>query len=156
MTIEKEHWQCLTIAQLSSQQLLDIMVLRSQIFVVEQNCVYQDPDQYDAHPETRHLFATVDGKVAAYLRVLAPGTTYPSASLGRVVVGADYRGDGLAKRLLARGLEELYALWPTVDVEIGAQTYLQKFYASFGFEQEGDGYLEDGIPHLHMRRKLAY
>ncbi|WP_018153183.1 GNAT family N-acetyltransferase [Leeia oryzae] len=145
---------CSTIQQLNGLQMLEILELRSKVFVIEQQCIYQDPDHFDGLPDTRHLCAWQNGQLAGYLRVLPPRSTYDEPSLGRVVVDPAFRGQGLAQQLVQRGLEELYAFWPSTDVVIGAQVYLQKFYASLGFVAEGDAYIEDGIPHITMRRQL--
>lgn len=114
--------------------------------MVEQNCAYQELDGKDA--SALHLIAWSDGEVAAYLRVLQP------PALGRVMTSKKFRRLGLGRELMQRALQHLDASG-AAEVRISAQTYLEKFYRSFGFEPESEPYLEDGIPHVGMRRVSA-
>jgi len=138
---------------LTPLELYRILQLRSQVFVVEQNCVFQDMDDHDRRAV--HLFASssvsADAPLAGCLRVMGPGVTYPEASLGRVATALSARRTGVGRALVGAALEYLTKHHPG-PVYIGAQSYLEKFYASFGFVQDGAPYVEDGIPHIHMRR----
>ena len=135
---------------LSVQELYESLKLRADVFVVEQNCVYPDVDGKDN--KALHLLGTFDGKVVAYARLFAPGYYFDNASIGRVVIDPDYRdrkwGHNLMQAAIA-GIEEHYN---TTAITISAQLYLKKFYESHGFVQEGEGYLEDDIPHIRMNK----
>ncbi|MFZ6875601.1 GNAT family N-acetyltransferase [Undibacterium sp. Di27W] len=143
------QWQCASFSELSNLQLHAIYQARAAVFVIEQNCVYQDVDGKD--PLSHHLTAwTPDGEVAAYLRIVPAGISFAEASLGRVISTSDWRGTGVGKALITRGIQALHALHPAAPIRIGAQAYLEKFYGSFGFETVSDIYLEDDIPHVEM------
>ncbi len=152
------EWFCKTLDALTAWELYAILSARSAVFVVEQRCVYLDPDGKDT--QAHHLFA-MDGaqgrqQVAAYMRLLPPGVSYEEASLGRVLTGREYRGQGLGQELLNRGLVQANKLWPQAALRIGAQAYLQKLYASAGFATVGEPYDEDGIPHIEMVRRVHH
>ena len=122
---------------------------RSQVFVVEQNCVYLDMDNCDQN--CYHLSAwNQDGQLAAYLRVVPPGLKFVEASLGRVISTESSRGTGAGKELLKRGIQACQDLYPNTAIRIGAQYYLESFYRSFGFQTVSDIYLEDDIQHVEM------
>ena len=144
------RWQWCTLHELSAKQLYAVLVARSAVFVVEQNCAYQDADGYDIAAE--HVIAWSGDVVAAYLRVLAPGAKYTERSIGRIVTTHAFRGTGLGRKLVAHALERLDAAFPAAPVRIGAQARLKSFYESFGFHQASDVYMEDGIPHIEMLR----
>ncbi len=134
---------------LSVRQLYAIMALRAQVFVVEQRCAYQDADGCDA--VSRHLWAEQpDGTMAAYLRVLPAGVKFAEVSLGRVITAPDVRRSGLGRELMRRGIA---AVGEGVPIRIGAQAYLERFYAEFRFERASGLYDEDGIPHIEMLRR---
>ncbi|MBR7799311.1 GNAT family N-acetyltransferase [Undibacterium fentianense] len=142
-------WQCHDFSALSVEQLYAILQARSEVFVVEQTCVYLDIDGAD--PSCRHLIAwTTDQQVAAYLRIVPPGLKFAEASIGRVLTTQLGRGSGIGKELIARGLAACQAAFPGNDIRIGAQQYLEKFYQSFGFVTVSEMYLEDDIPHIEM------
>ncbi len=144
-------WQCAQFSELTVHQLYAILAARSEVFVVEQNCVFQEMDGLDA--ESLHLSAwNPQGQLAAYLRIVPPGLKYPQASLGRVVTSPAARGTGAGKLLMAKGLEHLYIHYPGAEVLIQAQQYLETFYQSFGFVTISDVLMEDGIPHYMMRK----
>ncbi|WP_318511045.1 GNAT family N-acetyltransferase [Photobacterium leiognathi] len=143
-------WQCLSFAQLTPHQLYDALKLRSDIFVVEQTCVYPDLDDNDREDDVYHLLGYQDGKLIAYLRLLRPGLTYDNVSIGRVVTAREARGNGIGHELIKQGLANAARLWPNATIEIGAQEHLIHFYRQHGFEQTSDMYLEDGIPHVDM------
>lgn len=150
------QWHCLRFAQLTNRQLFDCLKLRTDVFVVEQQCAYPELDDKDCHPDTHHLFAlatsTQNPPVTAYARLLPPGLSYPQASIGRVVVAAEYRGHALGKALIKRALEHCHKLWPQQPIKIGAQSHLQRFYGDFGFVPVSSLYMEDGIEHIAMQR----
>ena len=144
-------WNCKSFTQLSNEELYKILQLRNEVFVVEQNCPYQDCDNKDL--KSHHLTAWKDGQIVAYCRILPPGVSYPgAASIGRVVTSPSSRGQNLGKQLITKSLENLYLLFGNVPVIIGAQLYLKKFYESFSFVQQGVIYLEDGIQHIAMEK----
>ena len=130
--------------ELSASALYGILRLRAEVFVVEQACVYLDPDGRDLEPSTRHLWIEDDAMVVAALRVLhdADGAT----SIGRVVTAPSHRAQGLAAALVRTAL----ATTPTRPVRINAQSHLARWYGGFGFEVSGDEFIEDGIPHTPM------
>lgn len=134
-----------TVAELDAATLYRILALRAAVFVVEQDCAYLDPDGRDLEPESRHLWIERDGDVVATLRLLRDRDG--SARIGRVATAHEVRGEGLAAALMHRALE----IVPDCDVVLGAQSYLEQWYAQFGFVRDGAEYLEDGIPHLPMR-----
>jgi ElaA protein len=143
------RWELKTFRSLTAAELYEALRLRAEVFVVEQNCVYQDCDGHDPH--CRHLFGWKEGKLAAYLRIVPPGRKYEETSLGRVVTGLGFRGQRLGHGLVEEALRLLDAEGAGA-VRISAQAYLEKFYAGFGFVAQGEGYLEDGIPHIEMLR----
>jgi len=120
--------------------------LRVDVFVVEQECPYPELDGRDTEPTTVHLWCEIDGQVAATIRVLDDGAT---RAIGRVATAAGFRGRGLAARLIEEGL----VLCDGVPVTLGAQAHLEGWYERFGFRRSGPGYVEDGIPHVPMRRE---
>lgn len=130
---------------LDTTTLYGILKLRSEVFVVEQDCVYLDPDGRDAEPGTRHVWFERDGEVRAYLRILADAGV---ERIGRVVTAPDARGNGLAGRLITEALT-IIGSRPSV---LHAQAHLAAYYSRFGFQQSGAEYVEDGIPHVPMAR----
>ncbi|MBB2942401.1 ElaA protein [Actinoplanes lutulentus] len=130
---------------LDTTTLYAILRLRADVFVVEQNCAYPDLDGRDDEPGTRHLWFTRDGKIRAYLRILADDD---AERIGRVVTAPDARGQGLAGRLLTEALTVI----GNRPSALHAQAHLAHFYAKFGFAQTGPEYLEDGIPHIPMSK----
>lgn len=152
---EAVRWQWHAWAALSPDVLHAFLKLRSDIFVVEQNCVFSDMDGVD--PACEHLTGfDREGRLLAYLRLLPPGVKMKEASLGRLVVAADQRRSGLARQAVQRGLERLHARFPGAPIRIGGQTYMERFYASMGFVTIEEPYLEDGIPHVHMLYRGLY
>lgn len=146
-------WQTLSFTELSTAQLYEILQLRVEVFVVEQNCAYPELDGKDCLAQTRHLLGTdSQGQLQAYARLLAPGVSYAEPSIGRVVVHAAARGQGIAQQLMLQAIEQCGQLWPQQPITIGAQQYLLGFYQALGFRAVSAGYLEDGIPHIDMRR----
>ena len=148
MTIE---WKIKAFEALSVHELYDILQLRSQIFVVEQNCVYLDLDGKDKI--ALHLFAEYDGKIVAHARLFKPGISFDNASIGRVVVDANYRDRKWGHDLIREAIAGIKLHFDESKITIGAQLYLKKFYESHGFVQSSEMYLEDDIPHIEMKRE---
>ena len=141
-------WSIQTFAELDTDTLYDILSLRQAIFVVEQNCPYQDLDGQDR--PAFHMTCREGDTLLAYQRCLPPGVSYPESSIGRIVVAAAARGRQLGRELVQRGIDFNREQWPAADIRIGAQAHLAAFYGSLGFEVQGEEYIEDGIPHVHM------
>lgn len=138
---------------LSTTELYQILQLRNEVFIVEQNCPFQDLDDKDF--KCYHLlgFDTDSQKVMAYTRIVPAGVSYEEASIGRVVTSPLARGGGIGKQLMKKSIELLEELYGGVSIRIGAQLYLKKYYESFGFQQVEEVYLEDGIEHILMVRQ---
>lgn len=136
--------------QLSVQELYDILQLRTAIFVVEQDCVYQDMDGKDQ--VALHVLGKEDGQLVAYTRIFEPGTYYEDASIGRVVTNNIARGKGYGREIMDASIQALEEASGKTSITISAQSYLRKFYRELGFKETGDEYLEDGIPHFKMVR----
>jgi ElaA protein len=134
--------------ELSATELYAIMQLRNEVFVVEQNCIYQDADGKDQ--QSMHLCGWDGEKLAAYTRIIPPGISYTEASIGRVVTAPTYRKIGAGRKLMEESIAHTLDLFNCKTIKIGAQVYLTKFYQSLGFTQSSSGYLEDGIPHIEM------
>ena len=145
-------WQSLTFNELTNHQLFDLLKLRVDVFVVEQNCPYPELDEKDRHSQTHHLMGFENNKLVACARLLSEGVSYPSVSIGRVATSEAFRGKGAGKALMCEAIKRCESLWPGCDIEIGAQEYLKRFYESFGFEATSTMYLEDDIPHIDMKR----
>ncbi|HSP81513.1 MAG TPA: GNAT family N-acetyltransferase [Myxococcaceae bacterium] len=147
------YWQWKTFQELTLDELYRLLALRQEVFVVEQQCIYQDADGYD--PGAHHLLGTAGGPgspLVACLRVLPPGLKYPEASFGRVLTAPAVRRQGHGRVLVEKGLDFIAANYPGATLRIGAQNYLRRFYEGFGFQARGDAYDEDGIPHIDMYR----
>jgi ElaA protein len=141
-------WNCKKFNQLSPEELYMILRLRSEVFVVEQNCVFLDMDNKDLYCD--HLMAWEGEKLLAYSRIVPAGISYGESSIGRIVSSPAARGRGIGRELLIKSIDALYTLHGKKDIRIGAQYYLKDFYSSFGFVQKGEIYLEDGIEHIEM------
>lgn len=144
-------WSWYAWQQLPPDVLHAFLKLRSDIFVVEQNCVFSDMDGRD--PACEHLCGFAGNDLVAYLRLVPPGLKSPEAALGRLVVDKDHRGHGHSRRAIELGLVRCAEKYAGVPVRIQAQAHLAVFYASMGFTQIGAEYLEDGIPHVDMLLK---
>ena len=138
-------------AELSPYELYAIIRLRNEVFVVEQNCVFQDADNKDEHAD--HLMIWDDQQLVAYARLLPAGAAYKEMSIGRIVSSPAYRGTGAGKLLVSKAIDLCRELFEDGPIRIGAQLYLENFYASFGFVKTSDVYLEDGIKHIEMIKK---
>lgn len=144
-------WLCLPFAELSVRQLHDLLALRSEVFVVEQNCVFHEIDGLD--PKTWHLLGLGDGgAIKAYARLIPPGIKSTDCLIGRVVTSPAARGGGSGRALMAEALAHCERLWPGQAITLPAQAHLERFYGSFGFAPSGEPYIEDGIPHIEMRK----
>lgn len=141
-------WQCKHFEALNVQELYAILRLRNEVFVVEQQCVFQDADDKDL--QCFHLVGWVNNELAAYARLVPAGLSYSEISIGRIITSPCYRGRGYGKELMQQAISFCYQLFNEQPIKIGAQLYLQRFYEDFGFEQSGEVYDEDGIDHIHM------
>jgi ElaA protein len=142
------EWVFKQFADLAPYELYAVLQLRNEVFVVEQNCIFQDADDKDQ--ESWHLLGFENKKLAAYTRIVPPGVIYIEPSIGRVVTSPSVRRKGWGKVLMEESIRRLHALYPGSKIKIGAQLYLKIFYESFGFRQVSETYMEDGIPHICM------
>ena len=140
-----------TFQELSNNELYDIIQLRSEVFVVEQNCVYQDLDGKDS--KAVHVMGIKKGILVAYTRIFKPGDYFKEASIGRVVVKDSERKYGYGGAMMKASIRAIKEYYDETKIYLSAQAYLKVFYNSFDFEQIGEGYLEDGIPHIGMLKK---
>ena len=147
MKIVLKHFHELTI-----QELYNILQLRSEVFVVEQNCIYQDIDGKDQ--KAVHIFIEENKDVLAYSRVFNEGEYFENPSIGRVVVKKEKRGTELGKKIMMEGEKYIKETFTNKKIEISAQKYLKDFYSELGYEFTGNEYLEDGIPHIRMIKQL--
>lgn len=135
--------------ELTTTELYAILQLRAEVFVVEQHCPYQDLDGKDQ--SSYHVLGWLNDKLVAYCRILPKGISYPhAASIGRVVNSPSLRGQGVGKSLMLHAIELCRTLFPGESITISAQHYLLRFYQDLGFQEQGDVYLEDDIPHIEM------
>ena len=143
------NWLCSKFDSLSTAELYEILRLRAEVFVVEQNCPYQDLDGKDQ--VAFHLLGLVDSSLCCYSRLLPPGVNYPEASIGRVITSSLVRGGGFGRLLLQESIRQCQLLWPGQAITISAQQHLEKFYQENGFVTKSAPYPEDGIPHIKMQ-----
>lgn len=136
---------------LTAHELYAIMRLRSEVFVLEQQCIYQDADNKDL--SAYHLMIQDGDTLIAYARLLPPGISYEYMSIGRVISKQDYHRKGAGRLLMKEAIKACHELFGEGPIRIGAQLYLKKFYESFGFVQTGEVYLEDDIEHIEMTRQ---
>ena len=146
-------WQLKKFEELTPGELYAALKLRSEVFVVEQNCVYLDMDDKDQ--ESHHLLGTFNNKLIAYTRLVPPGVIYNEPSIGRVVTSPSVRRMGAGRILMMQSINTVLGLYGDVPIKIGAQLYLKAFYESFGFKQESEIYLEDGIEHIYMIKGIS-
>ncbi len=144
-------WTLKPFDSLTLQELYAILRLRTDVFVVEQNCVFQDMDNRDQY--CYHLMYWKDELLIAYTRLVPPGIFYKEPSIGRVVTSSAVRGNGIGKILMEKSIEKVIQLYGKTPIKLGAQLYLKKFYESLGFMQTSDIYDEDGIDHIEMIRR---
>src|SRR5690606_37166621 len=141
-------WHYKTLEDFTSGELYEILQLRSEVFVVEQNCVYNDCDGKDT--KSKHFWAEIDNQIVAYCRIVPPGISYSEPSIGRVVTHPNFRNLKLGKQLMKQAIQVCENTFDTESIRISAQSYLKKFYENLGFQQVSEEYLEDGIPHIEM------
>ncbi|QXH36239.1 GNAT family N-acetyltransferase [Pseudomonas muyukensis] len=146
------EWICKHHTDLTKEQLYAILQLRTEVFVVEQRCAYQEVDGLDLRGDTLHLMGWDGERLVAYLRLLDPQSQRGEVVIGRVVTAAEVRDQKLGHPLLLKGLEAAEHCWPGTPVYLSAQAHLQAFYARHGFVVVGEEYLEDDIPHIGMRK----
>ena len=147
------QWLLKKFEQLSPYQVYAILQLRNEVFVVEQQCVFQDADDKDQ--QCYHLMGFYNNQLVAYTRIVPAGIIYGEVSIGRVVTSPAVRRLGAGKQLMQQSIQTAYDLFGRVAIKIGAQLYLKKFYESFGFNQVSDVYLEDGIEHIYMLKEVT-
>lgn len=134
--------------ELSTSELYEILKIRSEVFIVEQNCPYNDVDGKDY--ECTHIMIVENGLIAAYIRTIPAGISYDTSSFGRVLVREEFRGKDLGRMIVKAAINHLFEVEKFEKITIGGQHHLEKFYHSFGFETISDVYLEDNIPHIDM------
>jgi ElaA protein len=139
--------------ELQVEELYEILRKRSEVFVIEQNCIYQDCDERDK--KAYHLLGIENEEMVAYLRILEKGVSYNEMSIGRVLVDQKHRGKGLARELLVKAIHFIEEHLNEKEIRISAQEYLVNFYKSLGFMIVSEVYLEDGIPHIEMIYKTT-
>ena len=142
------EWYSRSFEELSVSELYEILTLRSEVFVVEQQCVFLDMDHKDQ--KSLHFMGWNGADLVAYCRILPPGVSYKEPSIGRVVSSPKYRRSGAGRIMMEKAIAITRQLFGDQPIRIGAQLYLSKFYSSLGFEAQGDVYLEDGIEHVEM------
>jgi ElaA protein len=142
------NWVLKKFTDLTAAELYAVMQLRNEVFVMEQNCVYQDADNNDQ--PSLHFMGWNGAILAAYTRIIPPGITFEQASIGRVVTSPKYRGTGAGRQLMELSISNTFSQFNCAEIKIGAQLYLKKFYESLGFVPCSDTYLEDNIPHIKM------
>ena len=143
-----------TFSELNTQELYTILQLRSEVFVVEQNCIYQDIDGADFNAIHQLIFK--ENQLVAYARILPAGKYFDQLSIGRIVTAFQLRRTGLGHQLMQEAIDYCKERFSNQSIKISAQQYLIKFYESHRFIIQGEGYLEDGIPHIAMIRNASY
>jgi len=150
------EWQWSRFSQLSTSELHDILQLRAAVFIVEQQCAYQDIDGLDSVSWHLMAWALNENKtrtLKGYLRVVDPGLKYQEPAIGRVLTSLQVRGQGIGKLLMREAISHIECEYGHGRSRISAQTHLQAFYAGFGFQAIGEPYDEDDIPHIEMLRQ---
>ena len=143
-----QEWVLKAFNDLTPLELYALLRLRSEVFVVEQNCVFLDMDNKDQ--QCHHLMGIQNDQLVAYTRLVPPGLIYEQPSIGRVVTAPEARSSGIGKLLMNQSIDHVRKLYGSQPIKIGAQLYLKRFYESFGFQQISNVYLEDGIEHIYM------
>ena len=141
-------------SELTTEELYQILRLRSEVFVVEQDCIYQDLDNKDQ--KAIHLYFKENDEILAYTRIFKAGYYYENPSIGRVVVSKKNRGKDFGKKIMIDSIEYIKQNMKGKKIELSAQKYLDKFYKDLGFYKTGEDYLEDGIPHQRMLFDLVW
>ncbi len=145
------NWEFNDFSELTLESLYDIMRLRQEVFILEQNCPYLDADGKDI--KSYHLLGYLNSELVAYLRIVKPGISFDELSFGRILTSKKIRGNGVGKLLMEEGIKQSKIIYGNFPNRISAQKYLKKFYNKFGFKETGKEYLEDGIPHVEMIKK---
>lgn len=146
------NWRCASFNELSLQELYELMALRQEVFVVEQDCPYLDADGKDQ--DSYHVLGYEGPILAAYARVVKPGISYEEVAVGRVIVKMPYRGKKLGDALMLQSHDFIRKQYGAVAIRLSAQSHLKAFYQNLGYEPTGKEYLEDGIPHMEMLASL--
>ena len=141
-------WKLKSWEEISKAELYNILSLRSEVFVVEQTCIYQDIDHKDL--KAHHVLGVLNNQIVAYSRIFNEGDYFKEASFGRAVTSQKVRGTGVGHQLVKETLLKMEQLYPKLSIKISAQAHLQGFYNQHGFITEGAPYLEDDIPHVAM------
>lgn len=144
-------WQLTPFNELSTTQLYQLLRLRVDVFVVEQNCAYPELDGKDTLAGVAHLLAVSHGEIIACARLIPAGISFDNVSIGRIAIKKAARGNGLGHQLLTEALQQCEKRWPKQSIDIGAQQYLLNFYLQHQFKAISEVYLDDGIPHVNMR-----
>lgn len=143
------NFRLTSFSSLSPTDLYDLLQLRSDVFIIEQNCIYRDLDDKDQ--KCHHLFGRIEtGELVACSRIVPPGVSYEEPSIGRVATAQKYRRHNFGRELMQQSIDAIHKLYPNQSIRISAQFYLVNFYNSFGFEVQGESYDEDGIEHIEM------
>ncbi|MFD1851795.1 GNAT family N-acetyltransferase [Oceanobacillus bengalensis] len=142
------EWKIKKYQDLTNDELYQILKARVDVFVVEQNCTYPELDNYDQ--ECMHYFLIIDNEIAANVRILPKQVKFDEVSIGRVLVVEKFRKNGYARQIMQRAIDFVRDEWNENKIRIQAQVYLKDFYASLGFWQISEMYMEDGIPHIDM------
>jgi len=145
------EWKLKKFNELNCEELYNILKLRTEVFIVEQKCPYQDADRKDQ--KSLHLYLEDNGEVVAYSRILPKGVSYDKASIGRIIVKKEYRGKGLSREMILKAINYIEEILKETEIKIQAQAYLFDFYGSLGFKGISEEYLEDNIPHIDMLYK---
>ncbi|MES2583936.1 MAG: GNAT family N-acetyltransferase [Pseudomonadota bacterium] len=141
-------WKLSAFYALTVPELYAMLQLRTEVFVVEQNCIFQDMDGAD--DQAMHLLGTQDGQLVAYARLFPAGIKFAEASIGRVITRMSARGGGLGHVLIREAITAVHAQWGQQPIRIGAQARLKGYYSQHGFVDVGVPYIEDGIDHIEM------
>jgi ElaA protein len=144
-------WHFAPFEKLTPQQVHDLYRLRIAVFVIEQNCPFQDVDGAD--PKCWHLLGHSNGELVAYCRLVPAGVKFDEPSIGRVITAQSVRGTGMGRVLMAEAMKRARELWPGHALRIGAQAHLERFYNEFGFTKSSEPYDEDGILHVEMHHR---
>jgi ElaA protein len=150
----KQQWFLKTFQELQPMELYNILRLRSSIFVIDQQCIFEEIDGKDID-QCYHLFNWADDVIVAYARIFPPHIVYQECCIGRICTSLHHRGKGLGRKLVEEALRQSGILFPEAPIKIAAQYYLLQFYESFGFRAVGERFLEDNIEHIYMVKELS-
>ncbi|WML32898.1 GNAT family N-acetyltransferase [Clostridium sp. OS1-26] len=145
------NWELKKFEELKVEEIYKILKIRNEVFIVEQQCAYQDCDSKDEN--SYHLYLENNGEIIAYLRILKKGVSYDEISIGRVLVHKKYRGKGISREMMLKAIKFIELNLNEKEIKIQAQSYLVNFYGSLGFKETSNEYLEDNIPHIDMLYK---